>query len=434
MNRLVIPHQIFDALASGRGGAEAGRFLAAAARDRHLILVKAVADAAESTEIGAVLDALAGMHAARPESVDSLLRYPSIGAWALSTLRALCSGAAAHPEQLRVIAATAAVRAGLPFETRLSGTCGSVMFPSLGRAILGEGACLITVTPAGDVLLSGSSFRAVLPADPTSDSANWRGVRPLLVEHPGGSLRVAIDDLDPYRFPGVSHEEGRLSHAEFTHWRTLLQQAWAILRAGHSATADEISAMILMTTPLPEGGWAASGTSRTAIGCVALARPTCARRLAATLAHEVQHAKLTVLLYLVDLISSDVDERYYAPWRHDPRPLTGLLHGTYAHLGVADFWRRQRHVDGDDIAHAEFARWREAAAATARVISNSAALTSTGVRFVEGMMQRLQTFYEEDVPSHALTLARRATEQHRHDFQSAYRRLGSGEDDVSGYR
>nr|SBO92703.1 Transcriptional regulator [Nonomuraea gerenzanensis] len=126
-----------------------------------------------------------------------------------------------------------------------------------------------------------------------------------------------------------------------------------------------------------------------------------------------------MLLYLVDLIKPDPEARYYAPWRRDPRPLSGLLHGTYAHLGVADFWRRQRQIDDSPMAHAEFARWREAAAKTARVIYESTALTPIGRRFVDGMLRRLHTFAEEEVPLSAVELARAAAARHQRDFDAA---------------
>jgi hypothetical protein len=38
----------------------------------------------------------------------------------------------------------------------------------------------------------------------------------------------------------------------------------------------------------------------------------------------------------------DDGQRYYAPWRADPRLASGLLQGTYAFLGVSGFWRCQR--------------------------------------------------------------------------------------------
>ncbi|MFG3438108.1 HEXXH motif domain-containing protein [Nonomuraea sp. NPDC047897] len=431
MNRLVIPHHMFEALAGGRGGAAAGSFLAATARDRHLVLLRAVADAAGSGAIRDAFDALARMHDAAPERVEPLLRYPAVGAWALAALRDLRAGGPPdHGPAARMgaLAAGAAIRAGLRFEVSLPAEDGGVMLPSLGRASTGPGDCLIRVVPPAASFVTPAPRADVTPAsraDITPASrvefagAGWQGLRTIVAEHPHGDLRITLDDLDPHRFPAVGRPAPRLSEAEVARWRELFQEAWRILRDHHPATAAEVSSMISVVVPLSGAAWAASGTSRTTFGCVALARPRDATALAATLAHEVQHAKLTTLLYLVDLIAVDPGTRYYAPWRHDPRPITGLLHGTYAHLGVAEFWRRQRHVDGGDGAHAEFARWREAAADTARVIHESSALTSTGRRFVDGMTRALLALNDEAVPSRAVELARRAADRHRRDYGAA---------------
>jgi hypothetical protein len=43
----------------------------------------------------------------------------------------------------------------------------------------------------------------------------------------------------------------------------------------------------------------------------------------------------------------DDGHRYYVPWRDDPRPISGLLQGAYAYLGVTGFWRTRRQPDGD---------------------------------------------------------------------------------------
>ncbi|TYB55076.1 HEXXH motif domain-containing protein [Nonomuraea sp. PA05] len=426
MDRLVIPHQLFDALAGGQGGLSAGRFLSAAARDRHLVLIKVVADMAGSAEVRRSFEELARMHETAPEHVDALLRYPAVGGWALATMGALRQGEGT-PEttQMAVLAATAAIRAGLPFETRLSQQARTVVFPSLGAAEIGSKACLIRITSSNGAVISRRS-RIEIPADSTCDADGWLGLRRIVAEHPHGVLHLTLDDLDPYRFPAGPQLATRLTDAEVLQWRRLLQDAWTILRDGHISTADEIMSMISAITPMSRAGWAASGTSRTTFGCVALARPSCARTLAAALAHEIQHAKLTVLLYLVDLIEPDPEARYYAPWRHDPRPLSGLLHGTYAHLGVADFWRRQRLVDDSVVAHAEFARWRDAAAKTAHVICESAALTPIGRRFMDGMLQRLHAFAEEEVPIAAVELARAAAARHQHDFDTTNPRWPHG--------
>jgi hypothetical protein len=44
----------------------------------------------------------------------------------------------------------------------------------------------------------------------------------------------------------------------------------------------------------------------------------------------------------------------YAPWRDDPRPLSGILQGIYAFVGIAGFWRHR----ANRLAEYEFALWR----------------------------------------------------------------------------
>jgi HEXXH motif-containing protein len=135
---------------------------------------------------------------------------------------------------------------------------------------------------------------------------------------------------------------------------------------------------------------------------------------AVTLVHEVQHVKLGALLDFVTLTRPDDGRRYYAPWRDDPRPLHGLLQGTYAHLGVSGFWRRQREVSGGSkLADVEFARWRAATALAVQTLRSSGQLTSRGLEFVSGIGGTLDPWLEEPVPDEAMTLARQAAESHR---------------------
>jgi hypothetical protein len=46
-----------------------------------------------------------------------------------------------------------------------------------------------------------------------------------------------------------------------------------------------------------------------------------------TLERESQHSKFAAVLHHFDLFEPGGEERYYAPWRPDPRPLIGLFHG-----------------------------------------------------------------------------------------------------------
>ena len=55
--------------------------------------------------------------------------------------------------------------------------------------------------------------------------------------------------------------------------------------------------------------------------------------------HEIHQFKLSAVLHVVPLtLSGDRGDR--TPWRVDPRPHADPLQGTYAYLGVGEFWRR----------------------------------------------------------------------------------------------
>jgi hypothetical protein len=117
------------------------------------------------------------------------------------------------------------------------------------------------------------------------------------------------------------------------------------------------------------------------------------------------------VLHLLDL-TDDAPERVYSPWRDDPRPVGGLLHGTYAYLGVTDFWRVRRS-SGEKTAAFEFARWRHACATAADDLLAGGHLTAAGVRFVAALRERLAPWAAEPVDPEIDRLARGANADHR---------------------
>ena len=206
-------------------------------------------------------------------------------------------------------------------------------------------------------------------------------------------MRLVVDDLDPYRMPETGNIGGRLTDSETRRWQSTLCEAWELLvrappargRGGHHGDqgADAAGA--------PARGQSSS-TSRETFGCVALSTPPDASTLAITLTHETQHAKLSALLDIVPLTLPDDGSRHYAPWREDPRPVSGLLQGAYAFLGVTGFWRRHRDLVSGEAplrAGAEFFRWREATRLVTGTLLGSGRLTSEGEAFTAGMARRL---------------------------------------------
>ncbi|MFD8564138.1 HEXXH motif domain-containing protein [Streptosporangium canum] len=429
-----IPADTFSDLAAGGGGVTAARLLAATQYSKHVLLVRGVVDTARATghpqagDARRGYDILTAVQAGHPEAVDAVLRYPSVGAWARHTVRRLSEpGAPAVPAQLGALAAAAALRSGTACTVEVPVTDGVITLPSVGQVLVPGGAAVATIRCSPErAEVAGDGFRIELSASSGTDTPGWRPLRALAAEAGGRRLRVLVDDLDPYRMPGSAALSGRLDATRLAYWQSTLDSAWDLLVRHHTAVADETAAVVSVFAPMaPENGGQSSASSRETFGCVALSEPLDGCSLAVTLAHELQHAKLSALLDVVTLLAPDDGSRHYAPWRDDPRPLGGLLQGAYAYLGVTEFWRRQRaHEKGKAavLASAEFAQWREAARMVCGTLAGSGRLTAAGEIFVTGMIARLDGCAAEPVPGEALTMAHEASRRHRDRWVERNRR------------
>jgi HEXXH motif-containing protein len=329
-------------------------------------------------------EVLAEAQRVAPDAVERVLDHPAVSTWATRTAVALSRGGGARPAELAHVAAAAALRAGLdatlefPAAERFS-------LPSLG----------IVDRPVGGTV--------------AVDRLVWRPTPEIAV---GGGVVFQLD-----RWSGVPDALRVDPRVDLGRWRDRITEGWEVLARRHSAAAREFAAAVTVLTPLRStAGGTSSATLADAFGCVFLSLGPDARSVAVTLAHELQHTKLVALMDLFPLLRPDPGERFYAPWRDDPRPLAGLLHGTYAHLGVAGFWRRERdHEPGrsDLGVHVEFARWREAALDATATMLASGRLTATGRAFVAGMAEVLAGWAAEPVPPAALDRARALADEHR---------------------
>ena len=103
-----------------------------------------------------------------------------------------------------------------------------------------------------------------------------------------------------------------------------------------------------MVPILPDvGGVRQSGSARAAFGAAAVALSDDPAALAELLLHEMQHLKLAVLADQFDLFDRADGRLFPVPWRRDRRPVYGLLHGTYAHLALAELWRARARAAPD---------------------------------------------------------------------------------------
>lgn len=399
-----ISDEAFRALASGAGGATALAGLRAAQYSKHLMLLRAVVERFPAEKSAAdAFRLLAELEDDAPEAVAAVVRYPAVGVWAAQALRGK-----ADPGRLAAVALAAFLRAGQECRMVVSSHQGWITLPSVGGF------------PARGRVEVGVKARGV-----TVDHMAPQGWRPLpCLDAPG--FTVTVDDLDPHRWPdGI--ELPRLREAEQEEWRVRLGAAWQVLTDNHWTVQEEVKAAVAVFTPIATvEGRPQSESCREAFGAIALSVPVDGVTLAETLAHEIQHVKLYALMDIEPLVMPDPGDRFYAPWRPDPRPVSGLLNGTYAYLGVTGFWRRQRRAEtGEHAARAEleFALWREAAYQTTEVLLTANGLTSAGVAFTEGMRDTLSEWLGEPVDISVLGQVRRKLDNLRRTWEERTGRL-----------
>jgi uncharacterized protein len=425
-----ISREAFNALAAGGGGIGAVRDLAAAQYSKHVTLLHGVLAAARSVDhehyplARRGWDLLTAVQRHDCAAADAVIRHPAVAAWALRTVRALRGEPAlpgAEPGGLGAVAAAAAIRARHPSEIEIVTTGESVVLPSLGVAAV-AGPLAIVKTTAHYAEVSTEGRRVKIPANPHQNAPGWSALRQVSV----GPLNILIDDLDPFRMPASDDVSPRLDRLDFKRWQRMLHATWPLLEQ-HPGVAAEVAAITASVVPLnePESGQISSSSSET-FGAIAMSEPPDPYMCAVTLAHEIQHLKLAALLDIVPLTLRDDGSRYYAPWRDDPRPVSGLLQGAYAYLGVSGFWRRQRQLsDGARGLQAdmEFARWRAGAARAVETLRSSGRLTPIGLLFTHGMKSTLALWQDEPVAAEAQARARHEADLHMARWQAKYGRL-----------
>jgi HEXXH motif-containing protein len=398
-----VPADDFAALAAGGGDAAVAGRLLDGQLSRRMLLFEAVRESAPDATRDAVergYSLLARLQREHPPAVVETLLLPAAGLWASACLR---GGDEPVYRHLGSFAAAAATRAGIDFELVVPVWNGSIVLPGLGSAPTATG-------------LATHGLRG---------GPGWRPMRELRADHDGLGLRVVVDDTDPFRGPPESPLAPPASGAD--EWQRAVTGAWEILVRRHREQAAALSRVLRVLTPLraPRPGANLSVTAADACGAVLLTPPASAPGLALTLLHEFQHAKLAALHTIVPLHVPDADPRWYARWREDPRPVGSLLHGAYAHLGVAAFWHQavaEPFAGALDPA-AEFAYWRDGVAEALDQLNRSGLLTEAGRRFTDGMSGALERMTERTrVPRAAARAAAERASRHRVSWNTRHRR------------
>ncbi|WP_368662745.1 HEXXH motif-containing putative peptide modification protein [Kitasatospora sp. NA04385] len=278
--------------------------------------------------------------------------------------------------------------------------------PTLGRVLVGgAGEAVLTGGPEG-FEVGGVRIGWDTPGD-----GRWQPVRRVAL---ADGWTVALEDADPQRDSHQWPVAGRLDEAELGAWTGALRDAWELIRSDLPGYAPGIRAGLSTLTPLEPGpaGRDVSAAARQAFGAVGIARPAAAPTLALLVAHEFQHVKLGAVLDFHDLYDRADERLFHAPWRPDPRPLEGLLQGTYAHLAVTEYWAARVRTAGGapdgDNARFQLASWRSHTVGAIEGLAASGALTPLGARFTEGMRAAVEPWLSVPVGAAAEAAARTA--------------------------
>jgi HEXXH motif-containing protein len=322
---------------------------------KHMLLMRIIRSRNAHPAWDAGLSVFAQEQAA--QAAARIILDPWTGVWAARCVRLLNRTGDLPPTEMfhfNALAAAGAIGAGLDADLTLPVRDGVVYIPTMGafRVKDDHGAHELRIR-------RGES--GVIPDDRTVETPTWLGCRRLTAQIGHGAVEAVLDDLSPYRNSFRLPPTDRVSAGAFHAWQRLWTQAWSLLARCAPARAAQLPPCVNTAVPLArEAGRAGfSATSREAFGALALSYPDNAVSLAVTLVHEGQHAKLCALLDIIDLYRCS-PARYFAPWRDDPRPIGGLLQGTYAFLGIAETWWRLSAEPGlEHSALEQFALVRE---------------------------------------------------------------------------
>ncbi|WP_410658841.1 aKG-HExxH-type peptide beta-hydroxylase [Amycolatopsis sp. lyj-112] len=426
-----LPWREFDALARLEGDEAMARRLRRAERSRRKLLIHALlSEAAKTPErwgplspLDSAWELLARAEARAPRAVNRMLTSPYTGSWAGYTTRLLRNGMDGvgplwmHLGHAHAIAAAAAIRAELDFETTIPAWRGHAMLPSLGMARF---PAIETFTLAevrgvrGRYLVSHGGTTVSLPSTPGSDGPGWWGIRRVRSRVGTHRFSLLLDDLDPYRGLYEPIPPERLPGKDFGDWQRLIDEACHLIATHLPGLARTMPVGLASLVPRPQVLFRnPSASTGEAFGSAVVGLPTDGAALADTLIHEFQHIVLGGLLHLVQLYEPDPRERIYVAWRDDPRPLSGALQGVYAFFGVTAFWRALAEAGVSSRRSAfEFAYWRRQTWHTLEVLRTDATLTAAGRRFLEGIAERLGPWQDEAVPTEATELAEAARLDH----------------------
>jgi HEXXH motif-containing protein len=360
---------------------------------------------------------LAELQRVRPDLVGALLATPQIGAWSAWCLRRLITEPAPDAGRphavdlahLGAIAAVVALRAHIDVTVTVPVRGSWIYLPTLGRVACG--------TASGEHTLTQATCHDGTVATAATEPVRPRRLRRLTASAGGVDHELLFDDVDPYRHLYRAPAAPDVPAEEFDRWQTAFDAAWKVLAERHRILAGAVRNGTSSVVPLAGGKRTTglSASSRDAVGMLAMTEPPDGISMAVTLVHEMQHNRLNALHDVRELFEPGDRHLCYSPWRDDPRPVSGLLHGAVSFLAVADFWRAEHSIrPGDRVAEFDFALAAIQVQTAYRTLAKlPSGLTAAGREVVTSIGRNAERWREYPVAAPIRRLAADVADEHR---------------------
>jgi HEXXH motif-containing protein len=210
-----------------------------------------------------------------------------------------------------------------------------------GRDHAGEIVRLQTNGKTLTAAMGSSRFTTALHSEgrPESceESAGWKDLTRIAS---GEFLNDSSEMLRPHIAHNPKWKLRPLDREYVSQWRSVSREACSMLSSVADALWISVQPVVSSIVPLQAPADVnLSATSAEVLGCICTSLPVQSAVLAETLVHEAAHTTLHILSDGTKYWESKENEQLYnSPWRDDLRPISGMVHGIFAFLAVADFW------------------------------------------------------------------------------------------------
>ncbi|MCC3436629.1 MAG: hypothetical protein EAZ39_27435 [Oscillatoriales cyanobacterium] len=207
-------------------------------------------------------------------------------------------------------------------------------------------------------------------------------------------------------------------------WLSSLEEAWFWIDSCSSLLASEILMGVQSLVPVHSHAIDVhiSQTFREIPGLLILSWMSDTSVIVEALVHEYHHHKLHALLNLDPiLVEGSPEEIYYSPWRDDPRPLGGILQGTYVFQAVLEFGNKLLKTDMPILQEKRLQQRvytvKKQLQTALKVLRTNAGFSSIGRGLIEGIEENIDRV-EPEIPQIEQQLIDLRLKEHQRQWEA----------------